>query len=209
MSITDSTAEIDARWAGDPAPFRDDAEVIISAWSDDEWLSKLCSGLDGEVYTGLDLYAALTRFRAQLRYGAMAVRDVEESAARAVAGRISHLVTAGATDEQLDALVQVAEAGSGDSITGLRAELGRLRDAKLVQNMERKLVDLELRDDAEQLVADGRTLASVEQVEQVLRMSTAGASQRLIAAEVGIGVASVYRILAAARQLARSAEEGE
>lgn len=57
---------------------------------------------------------------------------------------------------------------------------------------------------AERLVADGRTAASVEQVEQVLLLTAEGASQRVIASEVGISSTAVGRIQAAARELAEA-----
>jgi hypothetical protein len=55
---------------------------------------------------------------------------------------------------------------------------------------------------AEQLVSQGRTNATVEQVEQVLAMTAEGASQRVIAQAVGISSTAVGRIQAAARELA-------
>lgn len=57
---------------------------------------------------------------------------------------------------------------------------------------------------AERLVADGRTAATVEQVTRVLEMTAEGASQRTIAAEVGISSTAVGRIQTAARQLAEA-----
>lgn len=57
---------------------------------------------------------------------------------------------------------------------------------------------------AEQLVADGRTAATVEQVTRVLEMTAEGASQRTIAAEVGISSTAVGRIQTAARELAEA-----
>ncbi|MGV0633839.1 DUF2637 domain-containing protein [Mycolicibacillus trivialis] len=57
---------------------------------------------------------------------------------------------------------------------------------------------------AEHLVADGRTAATVEQVTRVLEMTAQGASQRMIASEVGISSTAVGRIQAAARELAEA-----
>lgn len=57
------------------------------------------------------------------------------------------------------------------------------------------------RDIAERLVRDGRTKASMEQVEKVLAMAADGASQRVIASTVGISATAVGRILDAAREL--------
>lgn len=55
---------------------------------------------------------------------------------------------------------------------------------------------------AEQLVADGRTTAPIEVVEQVLELLAAGAAQRLVAERTGLSVGAVQRIVKAAREAA-------
>lgn len=60
------------------------------------------------------------------------------------------------------------------------------------------------RDIAERLVEAGRTTATVDQVEQVLRRTAQGMSQRSISEAVGISSTTVGRIQAAARDLAET-----
>ncbi|WP_078315371.1 hypothetical protein [Mycobacterium sp. D16Q16] len=184
--MADITTEIDERWYEDPAPFVPDAEVTLSAWTHDENLSQMCGALAGEVYAGLDVYELLAALRSQLRAGAMALRDAQEEVARSVVGQIDHLVNADTTDEQLDMLTAVAGAGHGETIPGLRVELGRLRDREREEHRSNH------RAIAEAVIAAHTNSAwTVELVEKVSRSDL---SDRRLADELGASKSAVHRI---------------
>ncbi|MBX8687420.1 hypothetical protein GO011_08250 [Mycobacterium sp. 20091114027_K0903767] len=124
------TATIHTRWAANPVPYSEDAEVIVSAWTRDVDLARHAVEL-AEVYGNRGgLLDVLHIVRGYLRGFAMDTASAAVLVQSVLDGGVAELVTASTTDTELDAIAVAAEAGHGAPIPELREELGRLRDAE-------------------------------------------------------------------------------
>lgn len=124
------TATIHTRWAANPAPYSEDAEVIVSAWTRDVDLARHAVEL-AEVYGNRGgLLDVLHILRGHLRSFAMDTASAAVLVQSVLDAGVAELITAATSDSELDAIVTVAQAGHGAPIPGLREELRRVRDAE-------------------------------------------------------------------------------
>lgn len=132
--MTENLHTIESRWAVNPAPFTEDAEAIVTAWTDDDAIARLAAALEPVYGDRHEMDTHLRQLRSFLRAAAMATAASAASdrlLIRSVLdGGLDEVVTAETTDAQLDLLVTAAEAGHGGAIPGLRRELELLREAE-------------------------------------------------------------------------------
>ncbi|MFV8137459.1 hypothetical protein ACNQR7_07795 [Mycolicibacterium senegalense] len=132
--MTENLHTIESLWAVNPAPFTEDAEAIVTAWTDDDAIARLAAALE-PVYGDRHVTDnAMRQLRTELRAAAMATAATAADTALVIRsvldGGLDEVVTANTTDAELDVLVTAAEAGHGGAIPGLRRELELLRAAE-------------------------------------------------------------------------------
>lgn len=183
--MTETHPDDPTRWT--VLPYTDGVDMIVSPWTLDSDLADQAREY-AHIY-GNELEDLLHTFRDDLRGLAVDTATDRKLIESVLAAGVADLVNGNETDEQLDAIVTIAEAGHGAKIPGLRDELSKLRRLLGTAPENVRL--------AQELVREGVIVQPVERVAEVLGLIGVhpSPSQRAIAEATGLDRSTVKKLI--------------